>query len=315
MPFIAKRSRLFYPDFMSDSGRRSLFQIPRLYNGEVPFTLSHAAAALPFRRFPLIPSALVIGTLAPDFEYFLLLIPMDRYGHTLRGLFILTLPVALVILWMFHNFVKRPASMLLPDSIQRRLADHLDEFQFRGLGRFLLIVISILVGAFTHLLWDSFTHRTGWFYHHWALLRKMVHVPVLGTLPYYKLFQHASTVLGIAILVLWFVWWYRNTKPADHLIAGAPSVSRRIATVGVLAAIACAGAVINGTLAARGPAGHFNFREFVVEAVVTITALAWWELVAYGIFFQWTRPLPTQPVRVEPDSQERPEPVGKSSSF
>jgi ABC-type multidrug transport system fused ATPase/permease subunit len=280
----------------------------------VPFTLSHAAAALPFRRFPLIPSALVIGTLAPDFEYFLLLIPMDRYGHTLRGLFILTLPVALVILWMFHNFVKRPASMLLPDSIQRRLADHLDEFQFRGFGRFLMIVISILVGAFTHLLWDSFTHRTGWFYHHWLFLHEMVRVPVLGTLPYYKVFQHVSTVLGIVILLLWFAWWYRNTKPTDHPIPGAPAAPLRLAIVAVLATIACAGAVINGAIAARGPAGHFNFREFVVEAVVTITALAWWELVAYGIFFQWTRPLPATPVPLEANTQE-PEPVGKSSSF
>ncbi len=238
---------------------------------------------------------------------------MDRYGHTLRGLFILTLPVALVVLWMFHNFVKRPASMLLPDSIQRRLADHLDEFRFRGIGRFLLIVISILLGALTHLVWDSFTHRTGWFYHHWGLLREMVHVPVLGTLPYYKVLQHASTVLGIVILVLWFVWWYRDTKPSDQLISGAPSVSRRIATVAVLATVACAGAVINGTIAARGPAGNFNFREFVVEAVVTVTALVWWELVAYGIFSQWTRPPGAQSARLEPDPQSHPEPAGKSS--
>jgi hypothetical protein len=256
----------------------------------------------------------VIGTLAPDFEYFLLLIPMDRYGHTVRGLFWLTLPIALLVLWTFHNFVKVPASMLLPDSIQRRLVGHLDEFQFRGLGRFLLIVISILVGAFTHLLWDSFTHRTGWFYHHWALLRQTVQVPILGPLPYYKLFQHVSTILGLGIVLVWLVWWYRTTKPADHAIAGAPSVSRRFATVAVLATAACAGAAINGTMAARGPAGHFNFREFVVEAVVTVTALAWWELVAYGIFYRWTRPLPTHPVPLESDPQERTEPVGKSSS-
>ena len=37
----------------------------------MPFTLSHAAAALPFRRTRLIKSALVIGCFAPDFEYFI----------------------------------------------------------------------------------------------------------------------------------------------------------------------------------------------------------------------------------------------------
>lgn len=269
----------------------------------MPFTLSHAAAALPFRHFHLIPSALVIGTLAPDFEYFLLLIPMDRYGHTLIGVFLLTLPLALLVLWTFHNFVKRPASMLLPNSIQRRLTNHLDEFHFGGPARLLLIVTSILLGVATHLLWDSFTHRTGWFYHHWALLRQTAHVPILGSLPYYKVFQHASTVLGIAILSLWFVWWYRTTTPSSHTIACAPSVPRRLAILGVLATIACAGAVIRATFAARGPAGHINFREFVVEAVVTVTAIAWWELVAYGIFSQWTKPVRSEPARLEPDTQ------------
>jgi hypothetical protein len=35
----------------------------------VPFTLAHGAAALPFRRFHLVFSALLVGTFAPDFEY------------------------------------------------------------------------------------------------------------------------------------------------------------------------------------------------------------------------------------------------------
>lgn len=268
----------------------------------MPFTLSHAAAALPFRRFQLIPSALVIGTLAPDFEYFVLLIPMDRYGHTLIGVFLLTLPLAMLVLWTFHNFVKRPASMLLPDSIQRRLAKHLTEFHFGGLRRLLLIVISILLGAASHLLWDSFTHRTGWFYHHWALLRETVNVPILGSLPYYKVFQHASTVLGIGILCLWFVWWYKTNTASAQSIVDAPPLSHRLVTTSVLLTIACAGAVVRGTLMARAPNGHINFREFVVEAVVTATALAWWELVVYGIFSQSIRVSRSKAIRLERDS-------------
>ena len=98
----------------------------------MPFTLSHGAAALPFRRLRLVPSALLVGTFAPDFEYFLRLAPDDRFGHTLLGTFVLTLPVALLVLWLFHRYVKLPLATLLPDAIQRRLASHLDEFRFRG---------------------------------------------------------------------------------------------------------------------------------------------------------------------------------------
>ncbi len=272
----------------------------------MPFTLSHAAAILPFRRLRLVASALVIGTFAPDFEYFFMVVPMDRYGHTPIGVFFLTLPLALVVLWIFHNFIKRPAAMLLPDSVQCRLHQYLGEFEFRGLGRFLLIVISILLGIVTHLVWDSFTHRTGWFFHHWHLLRESVVVPVLGSIPYYKLFQHVSTVLGLAILAVWLVWWYTKTPPSGQPLAGAPSHSRRLAIVAGLITIACIVAVIRGTVEALGPTGRMNYREFVIDAVVTVVATLWWELVAYGVFFEWTestkrRALHRLDAIVEPD--------------
>ena len=124
----------------------------------MPFTLAHGAAALPFRRSRLIPSALLIGTFAPDFEYFLRFSAHDRFGHTLFGSFVLTLPLALVVLWLFHNFAKVPVIRLLPNQLQMRLANHLGKFRFGGWRRFALIVASVLVGIATHLLWDSFTH-------------------------------------------------------------------------------------------------------------------------------------------------------------
>ena len=39
-------------------------------NVEVPFTLAHGAAALPFRRLHLVFSGLLVGTFAPDFGIF-----------------------------------------------------------------------------------------------------------------------------------------------------------------------------------------------------------------------------------------------------
>jgi Domain of unknown function (DUF4184) len=213
---------------------------------------------------------------------------MDRYGHTPIGVFLLTLPLALVVLWIFHNFIKRPAAMLLPDSVQRRLHEYLGKFEFFGLGRFLLIVISTLLGIVTHLVWDSFTHRTGWFFHHWRLLRESVTVPILGYTPYYKLFQHVSTVLGLAILAAWLVWWYAKTPPSGQPLAGAPSHRRRLVIIASLVTIACVAAVIRGTVDALGPTGRMNYREFVIDAVVTVVATLWWEFVAYGIFFEWT---------------------------
>jgi hypothetical protein len=224
---------------------------------------------------------LVIGTFAPDFEYLLRLTPSGRFGHTLIGSFVLTLPLALLVLWLFQAFVKRPTAMLLPEAIQRRLQDHLGDFRFAGAARFLLIIASILLGVATHLLWDSFTHSTAWPYRHWALLRKPFTVPVLGGLPLYKILQHGSTIAGIGILAAWLVHWYRTAQPSAP--PRNPLSSRRKATIiAVVTTIALLGAILRAVAGIGASTGHAAVNKFIVQTVVTAMALTWWQLVAYG---------------------------------
>jgi len=250
----------------------------------VPFTLAHSAAALPFRRTRLIPSALVIGTFAPDFEYFLHFSHSGRFGHTLVGSLVLTLPVALVVLWIFHAFVKVPAVMLLPDPLQRRLAPHLAKFHFRSAARFLLIVTSVLVGIATHLLWDSFTHSSSWLYSHWALLRQPLFLPVLGPVPRYKVFQHASSIIGMLILAFWFARWYRTAEPSKQALTPSPSPAHRVAIVSAVVIVAFAGAITWSLASVGVPTSHPVWKKFIGQAVVIAIALTWWLLVAYGVF-------------------------------
>jgi hypothetical protein len=52
----------------------------------MPFTFAHPAAVLPLRRFcpdRLVWSALVIGTVSPDLEYFVRLAPSARWTCSL----------------------------------------------------------------------------------------------------------------------------------------------------------------------------------------------------------------------------------------
>lgn len=250
-------------------------------NVEVPFTLSHAAAALPFQRWRIVPSALVIGTFAPDFEYLIRLSPRGRFGHTLIGSFVLTLPLALLVLWIFQAFVKLPTTMLLPEAVQRRLQDHLGVFHFGGAARFLRIIASILLGIATHLLWDSFTHSTMWPYRHWSVLSRQFTLPIAGRMPLYKILQHGSTVLGMGILLAWLMHWYRTTRPCAHR-GESLSSRRKVAVVAVVTAVALVGAILRGVVGIEMTTGHFAFNQFVVQTVVTAMALVWWQLVAYG---------------------------------
>jgi hypothetical protein len=254
------------------------------HNVGVPFTLAHGAAALPFRRFHLVFSALLVGTFAPDFEYLLRLSPDDGFGHTLLGTFALTLPLALLVLWLFHNFVKRPVVGLLPDVIQRRLTNHLGEFTFRGPVRFALIVSSILLGIMTHLVWDSFTHANTWPYRHWPILSQQFHVPLVGTIPLYEVLQHGSTLIGIGILSIWLAFCYRVTEPSSHPPSNRVWPVRRMLMGCCFFMVALVGGIVRATTAIGIPDGHPAEKRFVGLVVVTAVALVWWQLVIYGFF-------------------------------
>ncbi len=219
--------------------------------------------------------------MAPDFEYFIRIAPAGRSGHTFPGILLITLPIALLILWIFQRFVKRPVANLLPTGIQSRLSRHLGPFPFFGASRFALIVISILVGIATHILWDSFTHVNTWLYELWPLLHEPVYVPVLGTLPVYKALQHGSTVAGLFVLFLWLALWYRRSNPVPIRQPILPS-SRRITVISVVIAMAVFGGILRAGLE-HGVPSSTTFRGFIIDFVVTSVALMWWQLVAYGV--------------------------------
>jgi MFS family permease len=208
----------------------------------MPFTLSHAAAALPFRRTRLDMSALVTGSFAPDFAYFFYLAPHGLFAHSWQGMFLVDLPLSLIALWLFHAYIKQPLSMLLPKGIRERLRPGENGFSFWPPARLALIAISILIGTATHILWDSFTHTFYWPYRHWSFLSKVIYLPVEGNTPMYKALQYGSTVFGIVVVAVWVWFWYRATKPAELPIAESYNRAQiRVITMVVPAVALCGG--------------------------------------------------------------------------
>ncbi|MBZ0252001.1 MAG: DUF4184 family protein, partial [Candidatus Methylomirabilis sp.] len=140
----------------------------------LPFTVSHAAAAWPIRAAlggRVVLSALVVGTLAPDAEYFVHMGPVRTISHTFPGLFLMDLPVGLALLWLFHRLYKRSFALLLPEALAARLLPEAERpFRWGPPGRFLAICASIWAGSATHVLWDAFTHRRSAVEHGWTWL-------------------------------------------------------------------------------------------------------------------------------------------------
>jgi hypothetical protein len=167
----------------------------------MPFTVSHAAAALPFhaflRRLPL--AALMVGSMAPDFPYFVPFAPMRSSTHSIPGLFWFCLPVGLVVWFVFVRWMERPTMALLPDAWREKVTPT-GSLTPRLLG---LAAAGVVLGATTHLIWDSFTHSHTWATSALPTLRAR-HV-ALGGAPLYHLLQVASSVFGLAVLSMWLL--------------------------------------------------------------------------------------------------------------
>ena len=258
------------------------------HNAGVPFTFAHAAAAAPFRRSRLILPAVIVGTMAPDFEYFLLLAPKSGYGHGWPGVLLLTLPLALLVYWLYQAYVRAPLIWLLPGGFRRRLPYRSIEPNPFTPARLAIVLVSLSVGIATHILWDSFTHPTTWVYRHWAMLSRTLTVPVLGTIQYYKAFQHSSTILGLIVLAVWILHWYRSTPPTGP-VAMTRSVQprsaqpERLLVLAVTPAAALCGALMRAFFGVGKLTSITAVEHFLVEFVITMIALFWWQLVLYGI--------------------------------
>jgi hypothetical protein len=253
----------------------------------MPFTFSHAAAIWPFQRTRLVLSALIVGSFAPDFAYFFFLNAHGLGAHSLHGMFLYDLPLSLAALWLFHAFVKQPFTMLLPKGFRERLKPSATPFSFWPPARLALIVVSILVGEATHLLWDSFTHPFYWPYRHLSFLRLPVHLPIEGDVQMYKVLQDGSSLFGLAVVAMWIWMWYRATEPGE-LPTAKPYSRGQIRVITIVVPVL---ALIGGALKSYNNAGipAIEFRpllHFWLNAGIAATTFFMVGLLICGAVFR-----------------------------
>ena len=184
----------------------------------MPFTLAHPAAVVPLahrlgRR--AVFSALVIGSMAPDFAY---LVPRVVRGqsHSLWGLVWFCFPVGLGVYLVYHLALKRPLAACLPRALREAVAPILARSPRLPAAPWWRVVTSLLLGSLTHIGWDLFTHPG-------PIVRV---APVLAVnlltvgwyhLYVYKVLQHGSTLLGLALLARWTRAWLGTAPRAGSV--------------------------------------------------------------------------------------------------
>ncbi|GLW06441.1 hypothetical protein Misp01_15710 [Microtetraspora sp. NBRC 13810] len=202
----------------------------------MPFTVSHAAAILPFRR-RLPPSALATGAMVPDLPYYLPLPFSSRLTHGWWGTLLVDLPAGLAVLALFHLVLRAPLTSLAPEGLRARLPG--PERSARGRA---LAVPALLAGTATHLVWDAFTQVNGFAVRHWAVLR----MPVVEPHKMFNVVMYVSSLGGLVVLAAWFALWYRRAplRPGRWPGAGA-RLRGSVLLAGAVAAVV--GAALLGT--------------------------------------------------------------------
>jgi len=198
----------------------------------VPFTISHAAAVLPLRKMtkgalPL--AALMIGSMSPDFAYFL---PGDTdrvETHSITGLFWFCWPISIAVWLLFVRVLEQPTFALLPPDWRTRFAASNRELTLKTLS---LASVAVILGAATHLIWDGFTHRGTAIVDALPALHDVVFYYGRWPVRWFVVLQHLSSIFGIALLAIWA--WTR--PPGQHPHPALPAVSHatRIRAVAVL---------------------------------------------------------------------------------
>src|SRR5580704_9645611 len=126
----------------------------------MPFTLAHPAAVLPFRRFcPRFFNfpALVMGSLSPDVGYCFGSLDVEEFSHSLAGSIEFCLPVGVVMVGLFYG-LRHPIIEALPE----RHRNFFLPVCRRSISSSFVVIVSLLIGIWIHLLLDSFTHKRGW---------------------------------------------------------------------------------------------------------------------------------------------------------
>jgi hypothetical protein len=205
----------------------------------MPFTPAHPAAVLPLAGTRLPLSALVAGSVAPDFEYLLRLRPAGSFAHSAVGLVTFSLPVSLLAYLVAQG-------LLIPAIA--------GAFRVRPVPRTaapLMVLVALLVGLLSHVAWDSFTHPSGLVVTHWPTLS----TTVLGV-PLFEVLQHASSAVGLTAIAL-FVWHHHRDLLLGH-------TSRAL----TIAALVCVPALVGGVLNAyRGASPREQLALFAVGAL------------------------------------------------
>ena len=150
----------------------------------------------------------------------------------------------------------------------------------RGAGRSVWVPVSLLIGALTHLVWDSLASSNGWL----AARFDGLNETAVGDMTWIHLVQHGSTAIGLTVLAV-VLWRHRRSLVGDDAATRrrAFRVVAGFATVGLAAA---AGSVLSRFDPSASPSRRDQVENAIAIAITGAgVAVAMTLLVATALWW------------------------------
>lgn len=240
----------------------------------MPWTFAHPAAVIPFfLRWPsrLSLSALVIGSVAPDFGYYIGRFDLAKFAHTPLGLLSACLPMALASLALMRA-LRSPVINLLPQPHRSALLSLPQLPRLWSFGNFWRCSVSIGIGSLTHVAWDSFTHGSGYAVAHVAVLRQPLFTLLGRMFHLYNVLQHVSTFVGVVVIVAAYTHWVRRASVQATVEGARGDVGKYLILV-IVALISIVAAIPFAYVDSTAKFEGMNVSLFTVRMVIYTTTL------------------------------------------
>lgn len=173
----------------------------------MPWTFSHPAIVFPLKQSRIgkylnLP-ALVVGSTSPDLLYSFGLYQSATTAHDLLGWFYTAFPFCLLIFILNYLF-RNPLKTVSPIPLNNPILLNWREIS--------LFILSLYIGALTHIVWDSFTHETGTAVRIFSVLQAQLLQGMTDSqeIAIYKLLQHLGSVLGLLYLCWKYIQYQRK---------------------------------------------------------------------------------------------------------
>lgn len=243
----------------------------------MPFTVSHAIVAIPMRRTSLPVAAVATGAMVPDVALLARGVVGYEHTHSWAGVLGVDLALGLVATVLWWAVVRPVVQDLAPARVRAVLERTPPAGPPTSLRALAELMAGVLVGATSHVLWDSFTHLHGASVERWPVLLEAV-----GPLPAFKWLQYGSGVCGLAVLAVWGARQLRSEGAADtrprllgpsagRVLTALPLVGLAVGSVGALVGVM---GTVDGTVE-QALFAAFRAGTLAGAAGVLVTVLVW----------------------------------------